>query len=208
MQQFRVTATEGAWRIAAWLLLWLPICLLAADFGDAPDARYVTPGSPCDGYPSTLASDGARHADTSRLWLGKSVTDEPDSKQAGDEDDFLIHQQVTSGSWRGDAWINVLVDRDGDDNFPCTRPYGRWESDADWTVRNLKVPNLVPGEERGVKVPLPKDRCFRITLTTRPLNNYHGRGSFAYGETEDWCPAPIRETAPTKKKPPLPPPTT
>ncbi len=197
-------------RLHPWL--WLGIAALlpvlsvpAADFGDAPDARYVNPRSTCDGYPSTLASNGARHADVSRLWLGRSVTDEADSKQSGDEDDFLDHQVVTSGSYRGDAWINVLVDNDGRDNGPCGPPYGRWESDADWTVRNLEVPGLEPGEVRRVAVPLPSDRCFRITLTTRPLSHYTGRGSFEAGETEDWCPTPVTKPAPPPPPPPPPP---
>ena len=51
-----------------------------ADFGDAPDKRPTGYG-PQGEFPSLRASDGARAADTSYVFLGKDVTRELDSLQ-------------------------------------------------------------------------------------------------------------------------------
>ncbi|MFQ5793539.1 MAG: GEVED domain-containing protein [Candidatus Bipolaricaulia bacterium] len=45
--------------------------LIGSDFGDAPDPYETTPGA----YPTRKGSDGARHLDMTREWLGKPGTD-------------------------------------------------------------------------------------------------------------------------------------
>jgi hypothetical protein len=68
-------------------------------------------------------SDGARHADITRAWFGKSVSDELNSSQVNLDrfDDGLngvlpVSFSVYNKDWEGDLFVNILIDwnQDGD----------------------------------------------------------------------------------------------
>jgi hypothetical protein len=151
------------------------------DYGDAPDPRY----------PSLLMSDGARHADITRAWFGKSVSDELNSSQVNLDpfDDGLngvlpVSFSVYNKDWEGDLFVNILIDwnQDGDwENATSNGP-----DPKEWAVQNmlLKIPK---DETRAytTNVSLPKETWMRMTITSVRLNNYIGEGEFKIGETED-----------------------
>src|SRR3989344_6855549 len=63
------------------------------DFGDAPDGKLG------QGFPSLLASNGARTRKTDDVWLGQAVTVEIDSKQVNvDEVDDGVKLNTNSCS--------------------------------------------------------------------------------------------------------------
>jgi len=144
------------------------------DFGDAPDPTY----------PSKLASNGARHLNPTRAWLGSWVDGEPDAQTPNlDEfDDGLLalsplSVRVSNWDWTGSLYLNALVDLNDD---------GDWADPGEWVVANYAV--VVPvrtGVRVDTGVAIPPNHWTRITLTAERLANYTGRGAYAIGETED-----------------------
>ncbi len=83
------------------------------DFGDAMDPSY----------PTKLDSDGARHVDVTRAWLGATVNAE---RRAGEQEDVLdytgdkfddglmaalpLEVAVTNNDWDGPLYLNKLLD--------------------------------------------------------------------------------------------------
>jgi hypothetical protein len=151
------------------------------DFGDAMDPNY----------PTKLESDGARHKDVTRAWLGATVDVE---RSAGEQEDVLdytgdkyddglmaalpIEVAVTNGDWDGPLYLNMLLDYNKD---------GDWEDEGEWVIQNLEV-TVPPGEtmEIPTEVAFQEETQLRITLTGSPLTDYHGTGEFEIGETEDF----------------------
>jgi hypothetical protein len=179
------------------------------DFGDAPDP----------GFPSLLASEGARHFVVHFEWLGEGVSQELDSQQVDADlyDDgvevgeLLTCQeaavQVTvSVADRGDPqhpydgqhllYLNVLVDWDGDGSWGGEESCPGGLAAPEWAVRNLPIDvsswpqgitsTVVPvefmvGQQAG-------ETWARFTLSYGQVvsgDDWEGRGSFTFGETED-----------------------
>ncbi len=193
-----------------------PLAQETADFGDAPDSRPTGygAGTGTGSFPSLRASDGARHATTRLEWLGGSVDAEEDSRQvdrdAGDDGVALrlascATSQLTvlaSVASRTDAahpysarpdqtlYLNALFDWNRN---------GRWNgADAcapEWAVQNQPVD--VSAWPAGVLAQTVSvtftggaqvdELWYRVTLTYgQPVSGWEGRGSFAFGETEDY----------------------
>lgn len=176
------------------------------DFGDAPDPAY----------PSLLGSNGARHKDISRAWLGGAVDAEADARvrdlDIGDDGLVSVNPltaRVTAAplpavqrAWyrrildvllgRGrnrPYYLNVLIDRDNS---------GSWQSPAEWVVQNQRI-RVPAGSSLEVRVKgvagddVLWDRAsegwMRVTLTDARVRNYDGttRNPFSVGETEDYA---------------------
>jgi len=172
------------------------------DFGDAPDP----------GYPSLLASDGARHTPTDTEFLGLQSTGdgkdfEPDAKiiDADLFDDGLLTLALTTGNPAQTVdfevtnlipddqtlIVNILLDLNGD---------GDWNDPGEHVVQNQPIP--LTGIAEGVFTSDPFSTVgatggptwMRITLTRHQINpNWDGTmasagyaEAFECGETEDW----------------------
>jgi hypothetical protein len=145
------------------------------DFGDAPDPTY----------PSLLSSDGARHLDICRAWLG-AWADEEDDAEVPDldlYDDGLvapdpIKVKVSNWDWASTLYLNILIDKNDD---------GDWEDPGEWAVQNLAM-SVPKGKFGYVETDTTWDgqSWIRITLTGAPISNYDGTGQFKIGETEDY----------------------
>ena len=167
------------------------------DFGDAPDP----------GFPSLLASDGARAAPGS-FWLGElgsppSAESEAKVVDQDELDDGLIQLLVTPGkvlvtfqavlaesAEPRAAYFNLLADVNGD---------GRWQAFQgqagpvqEWAVVNQEL-SLTPGESQEIATEFPflqpgNELWFRATLTDRPAEgpDWDGTGLFEEGEVEDY----------------------
>ena len=151
------------------------------DFGDAMDPNY----------PTKLDSDGVRHKDVTRAWLGANVDTE---RRAGEQEDVLdytgdkyddglmaalpLEFAVTNKDWDGPLYLNMLLDYNKD---------GDWEDEGEWVVQNMQVD--VP---QGQTMEFPTDVNFdeevqlRMTLTGTPVTDFTGKGEFEIGETEDF----------------------
>jgi hypothetical protein len=145
------------------------------DFGDADDPPY----------PSLLASDGARHENICRAWLGAWVDaeDDADVPNADVYDDGLLARnplsvRVSNWNWNGYLYLNALIDGDAD---------GDWTDAGEWALQNLPV-SVPQGKSKGVDTDVAWDgqTWLRLTLTGGPIQNYTGTGSFPIGETEDY----------------------
>jgi len=145
------------------------------DFGDADDPPY----------PTLLASDGARHLDICRAWLGSWVDaeNEADVSNADRYDDGLLSRapitvRVSNWNWNGYLYLNALIDGNAD---------GDWEDAGEWALRNLPV-SVPKGKSKSVESDSVWDgeTWLRLTLTGGPLTDYAGKGEFAIGETEDY----------------------
>jgi hypothetical protein len=150
------------------------------DFGDAPDPLY----------PTNLKSDGARHKDITRAWLGRKVDAE---SLAGWQDDILAYTgdefddglmaagplefAVTNNDWDGPLYVNVLVDFNKD---------GDWADEDEWRIQNFET-DVPMGETMEFATEFVFDELMwlRITLTGKELESYDGTGEFAIGESED-----------------------
>jgi hypothetical protein len=178
------------------------------DFGDAPE------WPPYFCFPSNLASDGARHEDYRRVWLGERADGEIDSRQMNSDffdDGFVrfIPTGTTPSTYRVEfevsvadrdpslygsetdrlLYFNLLVDFDQDMT---------WDEE-EWVVQNMAInPN---GWPVGVMMqtlqsppfPAPTDpyACwYRMTLTwgEKVPADWVGKGRFVFGETEDYGP--------------------
>lgn len=177
------------------------------DFGDATDPAY----------PSLLQSNGARHRDISRVWLGSVVGSEGDARirdlDIGDDGLVridLVTVRVTAAplpavarAWyqrifdvflgRGrnrPYYINVLIDRDNN---------GAWQFPAEWVVQNQRI--TVPAGSSlevslkdisgdDVRWDRASEGWMRVTLTDVRLRDYDGttQKPFQVGETEDYAP--------------------
>lgn len=145
------------------------------DFGDAPDPPY----------PSLLASNGARHLNICRAWLGAWVDAEPDAKVPNADlydDGVRTHNpltvRVSNWDWNGTLYLNALIDGNND---------GDWSDVGEWTIQNL--PMNVPMRKGEIVVTdyvWDGRTWMRLTLTGSPISNYVGTGEFAIGETEDY----------------------
>lgn len=169
------------------------------DYGDAPDPPY----------PTRPGSDGARHDDVGRtelddadpeepyFMLGNSVSYESSPQLANDDPDddgvdwvdddtveITVGHNITEGTT---LYVNLLFDRDGD---------GSWTEQGDWVLRNFDIPesrSFNPGLT-VFEVDLPESRCsylsdstyMRVTVTSEPLEDYDGTGTYPEGETEDY----------------------
>jgi hypothetical protein len=177
------------------------------DFGDAPD------WPPLFGFPSLLISDGARHKNWKTVWLGERVDAELDSRQLNADffDDGFVRfiaggaaptmqiQFEVSVASRDAAlygqdpakslYFNLLIDWDKD---------MVWEPD-EWVVQNFVIdPNTWPAGsmmETLLSPPFanrgnPYECWYRLTLTKgeKMPPGWVGKGSFIYGETEDYGP--------------------
>ncbi len=179
------------------------------DFGDAPD------WPPLFNFPSTLASDGARHKDYKTVWLGEKVDGEINSRQVNADyfDDGFVRfvagptgaaptMQVefevslwdrTTTVWGQDPakviYFNHLIDFNHN---------MKWDEN-EWVVRNMVInPNLWPPGvtmQRMLSTPFvatadPYTCWFRMTLTMGQMVTapWVGKGIYAYGETEDYGP--------------------
>jgi hypothetical protein len=150
------------------------------DFGDAPDP----------GYPTKLASDGARHRDVTRAWFGPKVDGE---REAGEQADFQTRSGdrtddgllgaaplefgVTNNDWDGPLYVNILMDLNDD---------GDWEDEGEWVLQNMKVDVPMGGSMEFVTdFVLDELTMLRMTVTGAPIEDYIGTGVFDIGETED-----------------------
>lgn len=147
------------------------------DLGDADDPSY----------PSKLASDGARHLNPCRAWLGAWVDGESDAKLPDEDayDDGLLARaplkvRVSNWDWDGGLYLNVLDDKSAD---------GDWSDAGEWVVQNLAV-SVSTRKWAAVETDSTwgGDTWLRITLTGVPIQNFVGTGEFAMGETEDYSP--------------------
>ncbi len=145
------------------------------DFGDAADPSY----------PSLLASDGARHLNICRAWLGAWVDaeDEAEVPDLDRYDDGLLASaplkvRVSNWNWAGYLYLNALIDANAD---------GDWEDTGEWALQNLPV-SIPKGKSKQVETDAEWDgeSWLRLTLTGDRISNYTGRGEFAIGETEDY----------------------
>jgi hypothetical protein len=164
-------ATHFSW----WNVDYPPPPTQDPDFGDAPDPTY----------PSLLASNGVRHLNPTRAWLGPWVDGEPDA-QVPDLDEFddgllslsPLSVRVSNWDWTGSLYLNALVDLNDD---------GDWADPGEWVVVNYSVSVPVrKGIQVDTGVPIPLNHWTRITLTAERLANYTGMGEYAIGETEDY----------------------
>lgn len=161
------------------------------DFGDARDPPY----------PTKEESDGARHADISRAWLGEGVDAEEDADVPFDEfDDGLVsigkklRVNVTNDDHDGTLYLNALLDMNES---------GSWDPPEEWIVENEPV-TVPPGESKVVAVDadippmlagtldLEDTPPLRITLSGEKVSSYDGTGEFDIGETEDYLPPETR----------------
>jgi len=145
------------------------------DFGDADDPPY----------PSLLASDGARHLDICRAWLGAWVDgeDDADVPDADAYDDGLLARnpltvRVSNWNWSTKLYLNALIDGNAD---------GDWTDADEWVLQNLPV-SVSPRKGKAVVTDLVWDgeTWLRLTVTGAPIQGYDGTGEFAIGETEDY----------------------
>jgi hypothetical protein len=168
----------------------------AWDFGDAPDPTF----------PSSEASDGARHSMVAFEWLGDAVDAEPETRQVeGDRHDDgialgeltacaenTLEVRVTVQS-REEAqhlydaqhllYLNVLVDWDGSGSWSGRVWCAEGLFASEWAVRNLPIDvSSWPDGELSAVVP--------IELTTGPrTGQVWARFTLSYGEVisgEDW----------------------
>lgn len=165
------------------------------DFGDADDPPY----------PTKEESDGARHEDISRAWLGEGVDAEEEADLPFDEfDDGLVsigdklRVNVTNDDHDGTLYLNALLDLNESDS---------WDSPEEWIVENEPV-TVPPGESKVVAVDadIPPMRAgmidrrdmppLRITLSGEEVSSYDGTGEFAIGETEDYLTSEKNRTRP------------
>jgi hypothetical protein len=102
-----------------------------ADFGDAPDPTF----------PSLLASDGARHLDSSHEWLGDSVDSESDSKQINqdlfDDGVELFPPYEPNQQGKVNFTVNVTDAHGGryssaPDKLIYVNAWFDWNCDGDW----------------------------------------------------------------------------
>ena len=159
----------------SWWNLDKPPKTCSKDFGDAPDPTY----------PSLLASDGARHLDICRAWLGRWADAESDANVPNADlyDDGLVARApirvaVSNWNWTGSLYLNALADKNDD---------GDWADAGEWIVQNQPV--SVPAGKGGyVEADAVWDgrSWMRLTLTGATIAGYDGRGEFAIGETEDY----------------------
>ncbi len=146
-----------------------------SDFGDADDPPY----------PSLLASDGARHRNICRAWLGRWVDAEDDAHALNGDlyDDGVLGQEplvlgISNWDWSGYLYLNVLLDQNSD---------GDWTDAGEWALQNL--PASVPtGKGKAIETDVVWDArtWMRVTLTGEIVPDYNGTGDFAIGETEDY----------------------
>ena len=145
------------------------------DFGDAADPPY----------PSLLMSDGARHLDICRAWLGAWVDaeDDADVPDLDRYDDGILSPsplkvRVSNWNWGTYLYLNALIDTNAD---------GDWGDAGEWAVQNLPV-SVPKGKGKAVEMDAAwdGDSYLRLTLTGSPVSSYIGKGEFAIGETEDY----------------------
>jgi len=159
----------------SWWNIDKPPTNCTTDFGDAPDPTY----------PTLLASDGARHANICRAWLGAWVDGEADADVPDLDlyDDGLlgsnpISVRVSNWNWSGSLYLNALIDANAD---------GDWGDAGEWALQNLPV--SVPtrkGARIETDVQWDGNTWLRLTLTGAKITDYNGTGAFAIGETEDY----------------------
>jgi len=144
------------------------------DFGDAPDLPY----------PSLLSSDGARHLNSCRAWLGAGVDSEPDANVPDKDlyDDSVLDNdpltiRVSNWNTSGYLFLNVLIDSNDD---------GDWADAGEWVLQNLVV-SVPTRKSHAVETDARWDAktWMRVTLTDAEITAYDGHGEFAVGETED-----------------------
>jgi len=159
----------------SWWNIDKPPTNCTTDFGDAPDPTY----------PTLLASDGARHQDICRAWLGAWVDGEADADVPDLDlyDDGLLQSnpisvRVSNWNWTQSLYLNALIDGNAD---------GDWSDSGEWALQNLPV--SVPtrkGARIDTDVPWDGKTWLRLTLTGAKITDYNGTGAFAIGETEDY----------------------
>ncbi|MCK4368823.1 MAG: VWA domain-containing protein [Dehalococcoidales bacterium] len=167
------------------------------EYGDAPDP----------GYPSTLASDGARHDYTRTEFLGDDKDGESDANQPDLDllDDGLLTTTITAGLANQqvqfkitddsqpstDLVINILIDLNCD---------GDWNDAGEHVVQNQPIATTVAAQTFfsspfSTVGATPGATWLRITLTRSDLGGLPWDGTmtghaamipFEYGETEDW----------------------
>jgi len=159
----------------SWWNVDKPPTTCGTDFGDADDPTY----------PSLLASDGARHLNICRAWLGPWADDEDDANVPNKDlyDDSVLSGdplkiRVSNWNWAGSLYLNVLVDQASD---------GGWAEGGDWVVQNLAV-SVPQGKSGAIETDASWDgqTWMRVTLTGAAISNYTGTGEYAIGETEDY----------------------
>lgn len=183
---------------------------LTGDYGDAPDGEatgYPSPFEQQGDFPSLLASNGARTADTTDVKLGPDVTDENDSIQSGDLDDGIVSLYTTltqlpppttmtvnvtadAAAQGGQYYLNALIDLDMDGSWGGKASGG----ESEWVVQNYPV-TVTPGAVTPVTPPafaftngnrVPNSAWMRVALTKEMVKtNWDGTGEFSTGEIED-----------------------
>ena len=169
----------------------------ALDFGDAPDR-----GRGLAGFPSLLASDGARAGDVSYAWMGPRVDAEDDSRQV-DRDPFddgvsvrlapcrtstaLVQVTVPAIPQQGTAYLNLFFDWNRNGSWGGQDPCA-----PEWRVRNLAIDLAGQGATTRVyAVSFPAGRqvsglWYRAILSVdRRITSEAGTGAFPRGEVED-----------------------
>ncbi len=182
--------------ICGQLVTDLPeLALKKFDFGDAPDKGMISPTSHIlSGYPSLLASNGARHITVDSAFFGRNVDEEVDSHQVDldNYDDGLISFTtnelkfgVTNKNFGSNLNVNILIDYnyDGDWGDPISGP-----DTGEWVVKNLPISVPMNSYQTfSVNINRPaRTTWMRMTLSADSPSDYIGMGIFKIGETEDY----------------------
>ncbi len=173
------------------------------DFGDAPD-------EPAGHFPSLLSSDGARHIDINRFYLGKRVDVEKDSRQVDEDspqtppglDDGTLYaflNPIVGGGFGFSGFLIEIHNNDWPEESPIylnalydTNFNKTWDVPEEHIVidKEFYIPQ---GHSAWYLVPFVTNIDFlhwlRLTVTDIPLGEgYDGSWpeAFAYGETEDY----------------------
>ena len=164
------------------------------DFGDAPDSNTDVQAGVPNGYPTTIADDGARHIVTTTLFLGSIIDDEADGQpdpiaEGDDNSDTSDEDGVTFSSLNpgGDGTATVTVT--GDNGilnawFDFNRD-GDWDDPGEQIATDLPVVNGV----NVIMFPVPADASPGPTFTRVRLSTETGltpTGEAPNGEVEDY----------------------
>lgn len=184
------------------------------DFGDAPDGRNA--GGVKGKFPSLLASNGARAADSAYAFLGARATVESDSLQTNRDrrDDGVTITRLASCTIseavvtvnlpthgmpaRGTGYVNIMFDwnRNGQWKGKDRRCSGKRV--PEWAIKNKKI-NLSnqASEQKAYRIRFPAGRLtgpiwYRAILSVdEPWKNQSGAGGFERGEVEDYLLKPV-----------------
>lgn len=161
----------------------IPLAAATYDFGDAPESGF--------NYPTTLASNGARHLGGGSMWLGTSVDAEadglPTSDASGDgnDDDGVTWPSLVQGAVQtvdfaitaaGTGYLNAWID---------------FNADGDWddVGEHILVDGSVTNGANSFSVEIPVSAVPGMTFArvrVAETAGYLAAGLAATGEVEDY----------------------